>query len=178
MSALEINFIERPRKLTALAAVVAALGACALIGVSFLMYQADSERTGLISEQQRLVSAEKKKGTSQVAKSAALAATASADKAMQIRTALGQPWTKVLDAVALSARDASVGMVSLDAQTTSRTVVITAESKDLAGALRWVHLLRGNSLIQSAALNSHEVRSDGGGPHIRFAVELVWRAPQ
>jgi hypothetical protein len=177
MSSLGINFIEHRRTLSAVAVLTAFVGAGALAAVSLLWLQVDTERQGLQVAHQRLVSTEKKKGKSSAAKPATVAANTAVNKPLQVRSALEQPWPEVLDAIALAARETSVGLIGLDAQGQNRTMLIIAESKDLAGALQWVRNLRNHSLFQSASLTGHEMRNDSAGQHIRFTVELVWRAP-
>ena len=178
MPALHLNFVKRRHKTPAIAALVGAAGLVALVTVTVLWFQADGERQSLTEEQRRLLLAQKKKGISPTSKAVAVANAASGSKTSQVRSALEQPWSNVLDAIAVAARDASIGMVGIDAQGPSRTVFITAESKDLAGAFSWVQQLRGLRWIQSASLSGHELRNDNAVPHIRFTVELVWKAPR
>jgi len=142
-----------------------------------LWSQAHTQQQSQLAQQQRLRALDRPTSGSAAARIAGKAggdAAALATQTDKARDQLRQPWFAMLDGMAVSARDANVGILTIEAQAQNRGVVVTAEARDFVAALAWVEQLRASRLFGSVALTSHELRSDAGGARARFTLELVW----
>ena len=95
-------------------------------------------------------------------------------KANLVALELARPWDRTF--LALEAADQpGVAVLAIDPDPRRNEVRISAESKDLAGMLGYLDLLRAQPAFGHVALQQHEVRMDDPGRPIRFTLLAQWR---
>jgi hypothetical protein len=171
MQALAINWVARPRRITAVGALLALAGllCAAFMAMDFL--DADSEQTALLERQGRATQGDSPKKRSYVeaeplARDAALTAA-------QIDAQLQLPWNEFLQAIE-SSRLASVALLGVEAQGSTRVLHLVGEAKEIEDVLAYVKKLRASPALHDVYLAGQEEKLVGGVKVIRFTLDATW----
>ena len=100
------------------------------------------------------------------------------DAAAGIATVLSTPWTAMLADLELASRDSAgqVAILAIEPDHEKHRVRISAESRDLTGALGYLNRLQAGNSLQYPMLDSHEVVADDKEHPVRFTLTADWRA--
>jgi hypothetical protein len=107
------------------------------------------------------------------------ARTAQANNAAAgVATELGTPWTALLADLEMASRDSRgrVAILAVEPDHAKHRVRISGESRDLPGALAYIHRLQTGNALQFPMLDSHEAVADDKEHRVRFTLTADWRA--
>jgi Tfp pilus assembly protein PilN len=93
-----------------------------------------------------------------------------------IRDELTVPWQSLL-ALVENSPVRQVALIGIDQEPGQRQLHITAEAKDTAAMLDYLHYLQQSSLLREALLNEHLVETRTPGTPVRFQITAIWRTP-
>lgn len=93
-----------------------------------------------------------------------------------IRDELSVPWQPLL-ALVENCPVRQVALIGIDQEPGQRRLHITAEAKDTAAMLDYLHYLQQSSLLREALLNEHLVAARTPGTPVRFQITAIWRTP-
>lgn len=93
-----------------------------------------------------------------------------------IRDELSVPWQRLL-ALVEDCPVRQVALIGIDQEPGQRRLHITAEAKDPAAMLDYLHYLQQSSLLREALLNEHLVEARAPGTPVRFQITATWRTP-
>jgi hypothetical protein len=95
-----------------------------------------------------------------------------------VATALGTPWTAMLEDLELASRDThgQIAILAVEPDHEKHRVRISGESRDLPGALAYINRLQNGATLRYPMLDSHEVVADDKEHPVRFSLTADWRA--
>jgi hypothetical protein len=171
MQALAINWVARPRRITAVGALLALAGLLCAAGVAIDFSDADSEQATLLTRQSRAAP-----GESPRKRSAAVAEPLARDAAVsaaEIDDQLQLPWSDFLQAIE-SSRLASVALLGVEAQGSTRVLHLVGEAKEIEDVLAYVKKLRASPALHDVYLAVQEEKLVGAVKVIRFTLDATW----
>lgn len=176
--ALDVDFARPPRWLSRWGALLLVAGLGAALATALDALDASTALDHALQQHDRLQRAVRP------AARPALPLVPRQGDAQQGADALVRPWDRPWDAVLRGIEqntDASVSLLSLDAQGAAGLWRLSGEAHSVADALAYAERLRVLSLLRSVDLVAHEWRAarEGQGPTVlRFTLELRWSAPR
>ena len=149
--------------------LVFGLLAVALAGMQY--HSMTVRRAGL---ELRLVAAQRSSSGSRIEK---LRAAQMSEKSTAIARELGTPWTAVLADLESASEEThgQIAVLSIEPDHEKHRVRVSAESRDLPGALAYVVRLESSPSLRFPMLDSHEVIADDKEHPVRFALTADWR---
>jgi len=99
------------------------------------------------------------------------------EKSTAMARELGTPWTAVLADLETASDEThgQIAVLSIEPDHEKHRVRISAESRDLPGALAYVVRLESSPSLRYPMLDSHEVIADDKEHPVRFALTADWR---
>ena len=173
MQALAINWAAKPRHITAIGLLLALAGLLCAVGVAMDYLDADTEQTALTARQGRVSKGDAPRKRSYV-ESEPLARDA-ALSAAQIDTQLQLPWSDFLQAIE-SSNLASVALIGVEAQGSTRVLRLVGEAKEIEDVLAYVKKLRASPALHDVNLAGQEEKLVNTVKVIRFTVDATWGA--
>lgn len=94
----------------------------------------------------------------------------------RVAAQLDTPWTRLLSELELASKETAqqVAVLSVEPDSAKHRVHITAEARDLPGALAYVLRLQASTVLRYPMLDSHEVRPDVPERPVLFAMTADW----
>ncbi len=96
-------------------------------------------------------------------------------QAREVMLRLQLPWHELFGSLE-SARNANVGLLSIESEHDRRRVKIYAEAKDLEAMVAYLGLLRQRPALAEVYLESHELQLKDPQRPVRFVLSANWKA--
>jgi hypothetical protein len=168
---VNVDFVGRRARVTAVGSVLLLLGVAAASAAAFEYRLLEARRAGL---ELKLAAASRRthQDPGEAARSAGLSAEAG-----RVAAELGTPWTRLLAEFEAASRDTAgtVAVLSIEPDHAKHSVRVSGESRDLPLTLAYVQRLQRSTLLRYAMLESHEVRNDDPQRPVRFALTAQWQ---
>ena len=167
---LLLDFHAQPRRGGWVGAIVLLLGAVGMVLVGLQFHTQDMQRQGVELRLEALQAARNRAmGTS---------APASMEEAGPVVTALGAPWSLLLQELESASHDESgaVAILAIEPDKEKGHIRIVAEARDLKTALAYIQRLQKSHALRFPMLESHEVRTDDKDQPVRFQLSADWKA--
>jgi hypothetical protein len=178
LSALQLNWLVRPRIFSALGGVLAGAGVLCAAWVALNYLEVDAERSALLARQARLertdrVAASDKSGSKPTPALAPLARD-DAQTAAQIAAQLQLPWDGLLHTLEQHPGK-SVALISVDVQAASSSLRLVGEARSMTEALAYARSLRQSSHLQKVFVSGQEEKMAGTQKVLRFSLDADWK---
>ena len=93
--------------------------------------------------------------------------------ARQATQSLQSPWSDVLDALELRPEN-DVALLSVEPSATKRTLLLTAESRDIPAMLEHLVMLQNDARLKDVALVAHQRQAQAPGTPMRYQIKATW----
>ena len=158
----------------------AALGLLLLLGAAVGGHRLlDAERThaaALLRAEMLQARLEREAGRAAPAPSTTLVSSAQAAAVNGAVLRLNLPWQE-LQAALGHATPSGVALLALEPDAAKRTLKITAQSRNSAAMLAYLHALKQQPMFSSVVLVRHEIHDQEPGAPIHFQLQTQWVAP-
>ena len=171
MRALSLDYERKPSRASRLGALILLLGLIAVLIVADLTVQVNREKS---DSESALSRTERKRvptirGTERDPKRSA--------EELKIADAIAErltlPWADLFDALEASSNN-SVALLALEPDLAKRVLRITAEAKNKADMLAYVHRLNEDSRLLNVHLMDHQLQAQTPGEPVRFSIQASW----
>ena len=171
LPAVSLEFSTAPRRPSAGAVGLAALGVLALLGV-VAQYQT---MAGRVAGLEARLSAQREQ------RAPALAAASDSPQlqtdAADVTAQLATPWSQLmvdLESAGVDSKGA-VALLGIEPDRASGRVKLTAEARSLTAALSYLQRLQASGTLRQPLLDSHEVRADDPEHPVRVQISADWK---
>jgi len=177
MKGFYFDFIESPRQLPWVRALLLVLGLCSVVAVG-AYYQLEL-RPQLQTKHQALQAEMAKLGAPAPTSTVKPAVLAQAwQSARSASVELGLPWQSFFVEIGRASGAGEVALLSIEPDPTKGQVVLVAEGRDLNAMLRFVSDLQKSPVFAEVALQSHTINRNVPEKPVRFRLTANWRTTE
>jgi hypothetical protein len=171
MRALSLDYERKPGRRSSLGALVLLLGVIAVLIVADLAVEANRERAeseaalGRTDRKRVPVVRGSERDTKRMAEEMKVADS--------IAERLTLPWADLFSALESSSNN-TVALLALEPDLPKRLLRITAEAKNKADMLAYVHRLTEDPRLLNVHLMDHQLQAQTPGEPVRFSIQASW----
>lgn len=174
MQALSLDYLSPPHaKRMTLALLAGAILLASLVGKGYVELLQEKDRWE--KEQSRLVREQKRVETSVRATDQAAASAPELSRLAEVKRQFAIPWNglfTILESVSFD----GVALLSMQPESATQSLMLTAEAKDLPSMLEYARRLSKEPMLVNVQLTSHQIQQQDPQKPIRFVVQANWIA--
>jgi Tfp pilus assembly protein PilN len=174
MRALDLDFVQRARRLRSLGLALLLIITVATGYVGHIYYQQENELERWEAKQHSYQEMQSKNAESSAAQHSKLKSSqAELNAAAQAIDHLSFPWDRLFQEIESSVTE-QVVLLSLEPIIGKKEVKIMAEAKNLSAMLDYVNTLQSRALFKDVHLESHQIQQQDPQKPVRFMVNAHW----